>query len=313
MIGLVVSRVQNAQNIGSIIPNEEIETYLEDLKGGRHDGKPLLASNFLFQGLENSALRRKFKVDASVRGVLVQVPSENEEKSPLKSFDVLTKIGDYPIDNRGQVQLKNGMRAPFLYLVPRLARDQAVAATVWRQGQPVTISLPVTRQDNRLIRPYRGEPLSYFVHGPMVFAQGKSDDISLYAQMNRTFYLDNSPLVTRGDDLIRFPGEELVVASSRFLAHASAKGYADPVGKVVKDLNGIPIKNLGHLVQTIRDSKEEFLTFRFADNFSEVLVFDRKELEKATEEILEDNGIPVTRRGSPDMLKVWKAASGASK
>jgi S1-C subfamily serine protease len=309
MIGLVVSRVQLAQNIGSVIPNEEIETFLDNLKRGRQGGKPTLASQFMFQRLENKALRRKFKVDDAVRGVLVQLPSSSKAKSPVKPFDVLTKIGDFPIDNSGLVQLKNGMRAHFLYLVPKLARDDAVPVTLWRQGQNVAAALPVTIQDNRLVRPYKGEPLSYFIHGPLVFAPGMSDDVSLYAQMNRSFYLDNSPLVRRADEMVRFPGEQLVVVSSRMFAHSITKGYADPVGKVVKDVNGIPIKNLRHLVETIRDCTDEFLTFRFADNFSETLVFDRAEMGKATADILEENGIAATKRGSPDMLKVWKASS----
>jgi S1-C subfamily serine protease len=313
MIGLVVSRVQSAQNIGTVIPNEEIEFFLDDVKRGRQGAKPVLASHFLFQNLENKALRRKFKVDAAVRGVLVQFASRTGADSSLKPFDVLTKIGDYPIDNSGLVQLKNGLRGPFLSLVPQLARDQAIAVMVWRQGQQLNITLPVTTEDNRLVRPYHGEALSYFIHGPLVFAQGKAEDVPLYAQMNRSLYIDNSPLVTRADDVIRFPGEELVVVSSRMFAHASGKGYADPVGKVVKELNGIPIKSLRHLVEIIRDCTDEFLTFRFADNFSEVLVFDRRELEQATETILEDNGIAVTRRGSADMLKVWKASAGRAK
>jgi hypothetical protein len=253
-------------------------------------------------------LRRKFKVDDAVRGVLVQLPSSSKANSPVKPFDVLTKIGDFPIDNSGLVQLKNGMRAHFLYLVPKLARDDAVPVTLWRQGQNVAATLPVTIQDNRLVRPYNGEPLSYFIHGPLVFAPGMSDDVSLYAQMNRSFYLDNSPLVTRADEMVRFPGEQLVVVSSRMFAHSITKGYADPVGRVVKDVNGIPIKNLRHLVETIRDCTDEFLTFRFADNFSETLVFDRAEMGKATADILEENGIAATKRGSPDILKVWKAS-----
>jgi hypothetical protein len=64
------------------------------------------------------------------------------------------------------------------------------------------------------------------------------------------------------------------------------KGYGDPVGRVVKEVNGIPIKNLRHLVETIRDCRDEFLTFHFADNFSETLVFYRVEMEKATADIL---------------------------
>jgi len=308
MIGLVVSRVQNAQNIGTVIPNEEIELFLEDIKRGKPEGKPVIALNTVYQNLENQALRRKFQVDASVEGVLVQVPSLTDARSPLRAFDVLTKIGDYPINNFGQVQLKNGRRAPFSYLVPQLARDGAVAFTVWRQGKDVPIAVPVTTQDHRLLRPYQGETLSYFIHGPLVFAQAKSDDVSLYAQLNRTLYMDNSPLVTRADELVRFPGEELVVVSSRMFSHPTSKGYMDPVGKTVKEINGHAIKNLRHLVETLRDSTDEYLSIRFADNFSELLVFDRKAMNKATEEILDDSGIPESRRGSPNMLKVWQGA-----
>jgi hypothetical protein len=130
--------------------------------------------------------------------------------------------------------------------------------------------------------------------------------MQLYAQMNRTFDIDNGPLLLRRDGTVRFPGEELVVVSARMFAHPIAKGYTDPVGRTVKDVNGIAIKNLRHLVETMRDSKEEFLTFHFADNWSETLVFDRREMEKATDDVLEDNGIAANRRGSPEMLRVWK-------
>jgi hypothetical protein len=51
---------------------------------------------------------------------------------------------------------------------------------------------------------------------------------------------------------------------------------------------------------------DEYVIFRFAEKGSEVLVFRTKELNQATEEILEDNGISPSRRGSEDMLKVWR-------
>jgi len=309
MIGLVVSRVQDAQIGGYLIPNEEIDIFLNDLKDGHFEGKPMIAPGLLLQTLENQALRRKVKVEPSIRGLLVQ-SAQIDARPPLKPFDVIRSIGTYPLDNTGKVQLENGMQAPWPYLVPRLARDQSIPVTVWRQGKEFKAELPVTTKDQRLVRPYEGEPLPYFIHGPLVFAVAKSDDISLYAEMNRTLYLDNGPLVIRREDYVRFPGEELVVVSAPMFAHPIARGYKDPVGKTVKDINGTPIKNLRHLIETIRDSTDEFLTFRFADNWSETMVFDRVEMAKGTEEIMEDHGISPTRRGSPEMLKFWKGSAG---
>ena len=89
--------------------------------------------------------------------------------------------------------------------------------------------------------------------------------------------------------------------------HKISRGYANPVGKVVRDVNGIHIKNLRHLVETLRDSKGKYTRFRFADDFSDVLVFDKNDLERATGEIMEDQGIAPARRGSADVLKIWQA------
>ena len=40
MIGLAFSHMVNAENIGYIIPNEEIELFLKDVADGQYDGKP---------------------------------------------------------------------------------------------------------------------------------------------------------------------------------------------------------------------------------------------------------------------------------
>lgn len=55
MIGLAFSSLSNTQNIGYIIPCEEIEIFLADIADGRYDGKPALFDEL--QTLENPALR----------------------------------------------------------------------------------------------------------------------------------------------------------------------------------------------------------------------------------------------------------------
>jgi hypothetical protein len=134
----------------------------------------------------------------------------------------------------------------------------------------------------------------------------KAEAVSLYGRLNLFLYSSNSPMVRRRFDRARFPGEELVVVTAPMFRHKIAKGYDDPVGRVVSMVNKVKIKNLRHLVETLRDCKDEFVTFRFAEEGSAVLVFDRKEMDKVTREILEDHGIAPSRRGSKDMLDVWE-------
>ena len=81
------------------------------------------------------------------------------------------------------------------------------------------------------------------------------------------------------------------------------KGYADPFGQVVSEVNGTKVKNLAHLVELVRSCSDEYVTFRFAEDYSETLVFRRKAMLEATEPLMSENGIP--RRGSDDVLAVW--------
>jgi len=52
MVGLVFGQLGGAQNIGYIIPCEEIELFLQDLADGKYDGKPAMFDDL--QTLEES-------------------------------------------------------------------------------------------------------------------------------------------------------------------------------------------------------------------------------------------------------------------
>src|SRR5439155_459715 len=84
------------------------------------------------------------------------------------------------------------------------------------------------------------------------------------SQVNPGLYV-SGPVVTRRYDRMRFPGEELVVVTAPMFHHKIAKGYADPVGRVVQEVNGTKIKNLRHVVEVLRDATDEFLTFGVAE------------------------------------------------
>jgi hypothetical protein len=110
-------------------------------------------------------------------------------------------------------------------------------------------------------------------------------------------------LLQRQNDKVRFPGEELVVITAPMFRHKCVRGYSDPVGRVVVDINGVKIKNLRHLVEVLRESKDDFVTFGFAGERADVLVLNRKEMAAVTREVMNDNGIP--RRGSPELVELW--------
>ena len=133
MIGLAFAGVLNAQNIGYIIPNEEIELFLRDQASGAPKGKPAMRD--VTQTLENPALRSYLKLDKGVEGAVVMTPASKDASYPLKEWDVITKIGDYPVDNQGMVKLNANSRVRFQYRVQQLAKDGLLPLTVVPRGR----------------------------------------------------------------------------------------------------------------------------------------------------------------------------------
>lgn len=305
MIGLAFSRLVNAQNIGYIIPNEEIELFLRDIADGRYDGKPAIFDDF--QPLENPALRAFLKIEKGVTGVVIDEPYIPGPDYSLKKWDVLTKIGDVPIDDQGMVKLPGMPRVSFRYLVQKTARNGKAPLTILRAGQEMKLDLPVEAERVSVVRDLRGRYPAYFVFGPLVFSTVTAQFAATFeanAASLATLGVLRSPIAIRRGDKPAFPEEELVVISS-FLPHNLSRGYANPVGRVVSTLNGKAVRNLVHLVELLRDSNEPFITLDFQGRGSPPIVLPRAETLAATEEILSDNGIRA--QGSPDVLKAWSA------
>ena len=307
MIGLIFSRLGGSDNIGYIIPSEEIDLFLKDVQDRRYDGKPALHDGL--QTLENDALRGFLKLDKKTTGMVVHDPDDQAGPDyPLKEWDLITKIGENEIDNVGMVQVKGNLRLKFQYLIQKLVYGDKVPLTIVREGKTTAIDVPVATKRKRLIESLRGRYPSYFVYGPLTFSPVTSEFFGGLDRMGNAVYPHlsaiESPLVTRRSDKPRFEGEELVVVSASMFPHRLSKGYENPFSKVVKEVNGERIKNLRHLVETLRDAKDRYITIRFDDKASETIVFDREDVSKSMEEILTDNG--VRQQASEDMAPVWE-------
>jgi S1-C subfamily serine protease len=298
MIGLAFSHLANSENIGYIIPNEEIELFLKSLTAGHYDGKPGMYDEL--QTLENPALRSFLKLDKSVRGMVVHRPDDSSPSYPLRQWDVITRIGDKPVDDEGMIQFRNNLRVSFRYLIQLNARDGSVPMTIVREGKTQQIQLPVPANRPSLVESLRDTYPSYFILGPLVFERATIEAISLTKGARSL----GSPLFAQLGERPTPDREELVIMPSPLFPHALSKGYGDPTGSVVKSVNGTPVRSLAHLVTLLRDLKDQYVTLDFDNRISEAMVFPRTELVASTEAILSDND--VRAQGSPDMMKIWQ-------
>jgi S1-C subfamily serine protease len=307
MIGLAFSHLGKADNIGYIIPTEEIEMFLEDIADGRYDGKPGMFDEL--QTLENDALRAFLGLDKTVEGIVVHQVDSADPAYPLKEWDVITRIGETKVDDQGMIPLGSNLRVSFLYRLQQLVKGGKVPVTVVRGGKTLAVDLPVASKRPALIPDLQGAYPSYFVYGPMVFSNATMQFMGGFAGSGANLMgmasIVTGPLVRRMLDRPAFEGEQLVVVSSPLFPHKLGKGYGNPITRVVKSINGVAIRNLVHLVEVLRDSKAEFVTIEFDGRGGEALVFPRALMLEATDTILTDNG--VRDQGSPDVLAVWNA------
>jgi S1-C subfamily serine protease len=308
MIGLAFSHLDQAQNIGYIIPNEEIDLFLKDIADGHYDGKPAMLDEL--QTLENPALRSFLKVDKSVEGIVVHRPDLTVAGNPLKEWDVITRIAGTAVDDQGMIKLGTDKRVSFQYLIQKVARDDKVDLTIVRDNKPMDVRIPVSSNRHNLMPDLRGQYPSYFVYGPLVFSRATIQFLAFMRNnpniMSSLGYI-GSPLITRLGDTPSAEREELVVVSSPFFPHKLASGYSNQSGGVIYSINGAQIRSLKHLVGVLRDLQDEFVVIEFDHRDGEALVFPRKEMISATEEILTDNG--VRAQGSPDIMEVWQSGS----
>ena len=306
MIGLAFSTATNVQNIGYIIPNEEIELFLQDIADGHYDGKPAMFDDL--QTLENPALRKYLKLDTSIQGMVVQRPAQSSASYPLKEWDVITHIGDTPIDNQGLVKLGADLNVRFLYRVQQLAKGGKLALTIVRSGKTMKIQLPVTTSRPQLIPSLMNDYPSYFICGPIVFSRATNEFrsfISNNAAFLNGYAYNASPLMTRFGDEPDANREELVVISASFFPHKLVTGYDNRFGSVVYSINDKPVRSLSHLVALLRDLKDDLIVIKFDQRVGENIVLPRKALLDSTEDILTENGI--RSQGSKDMMDVWQS------
>jgi len=309
LVGLVFSLIQNAQNIGYLIPVEEIKIFLDDVADGVYDGKPQMFD--LIQTVENDALRQRLGLPKGINGVMVAQPYRSDPEYPLQEWDVITKIGDMPVDSDGKVAIRYDLRLSAAYLVQKFAMNGVLPVTIYRDGRLMDIKLPVQSQRELVIPYLMDKTPRFFIFGPFVFSQTTQDYLErLGNQRTPTLGGQASPLVTRRYDKPAFENEELVIVASPLFPSPLTRGYDDPNRAVLSEVNGIPVKNLRHLVEILRDNHDEQISFKFASSgvlTHETMVFNRADLMDATGKILEENGIRYPY--SPDLRAVWEAGS----
>ncbi len=122
------------ENIGYMVPAPVIKHFLLDIKDGRHDGTPDIGLSM--QKMENPDMRRKYLMNDKQSGILInKVYPDSPAEGVVEAGDVLLSIEGEKIENDGTIELRQGERTYFGYLMQKKQINESVNLEMLRNGR----------------------------------------------------------------------------------------------------------------------------------------------------------------------------------
>ncbi|UCD30024.1 MAG: trypsin-like peptidase domain-containing protein [Planctomycetota bacterium] len=303
IVGIVFSKFPQGENIGYLIPTQVIRQFLNDCTSdGKHDGFPKIGA--VGATLENPDVRKYLKMTKDITGVVIHKITRWDNFDLIKPWDVITACDGTDIDNLGMVAIDKDIRVHWAHLISSKAPGSSVKLSVWRNGKEIEIEVATRTNLNTMIQKMANERPTYFIYGGLVFSPVTTEMTASAGSRSFAYLGYAGRLLPQYVNKFREKvDDEVVVICCPILPHKLTKGYGITPMSVVTHVNDQPVRNLRHLIQLIKDNKEEFLIFRFEEDYEEKIVLDPKRVEKYQAEILRNNNIPAAC--SDDLKDIW--------
>lgn len=294
VVGVAFQGIQMAENIGFMIPTPVIHHFLKDIEDGRYDGFGSLGI-LTFEGMHNPAYAEYLKVPQDAEGIVVLDTILNSSmQSILQKNDVITQIGDFPIDNDGMIRVY-GLMLDMSEAVEQKQIGETIDLVFYRDGKKHQVTAKVDYNEPVLtfrrlfdVQPqYRCMAGLTFVSLNRNFLEtwGRSwvTDIPFYL---RYLFYDVQSLNTNTDR------KEYVVLSEILPDELTAyvTGFVD---QAVESVNEIPIMSMDDLDKAFAVDMDGYWVIKFLGNKTPMII-DAQEARQKHAEILKKYEVPYT-------------------
>ena len=294
LAGIAFQALEDAENIGYVIPAPVVEHFLRDVETPPYEGFPDLGLNV--QYLESSAHRRFLGLPRSRRGVLVtQVHYGSSCWNVLRPGDVLLKVDGEPIASDGTVKFDGESRVAFEHVPSVRYVGEDMSLQIYRAGERSTHS--VTLRPYRPLVPGRapGRRPSWFVYAGLLFVPLTRAWLETWGEAWRL--AAPATLVSLHDHGIRTTRMREVVILQKVLADKVNGGYHELESVRISKAQGRRVRKLADLVRIVDATEDAFVVFETPDG--QRIVVDRQAAADRAETILRRYGAPADR--SPDL------------
>jgi len=268
VIGVTTSMIPTAQNIGYIIPINELKIILDDLYK-----YPFLRKIDLGISFHNSSsTQASFLKNPDSGGLYIYNVYTNSlaEKSGIKVGDMIYQINGYKIDSYGDILVPwSNEKISLLDVIATFKEEQPVTIVLYRDGEKKEISFKFEQSLKLPIRYkyHQYEDIDYEVFGGMVFMQLAENHIDLLSEADKS-------LLKYEKHENQF--ESKVIISAIFPGSEMARLEVLIPGDIVFQINNIEVKNLDEVRKALKISlKTEYVTIKTEDNLFVVLPLNK--------------------------------------
>ncbi|MFT7465222.1 MAG: S1-C subfamily serine protease [Pseudohongiellaceae bacterium] len=288
VVGIAFQALEDAENIGEMVPAPIIERFLAGIDGQRPAGIPALGIEV--QNLENPALRRRLGLGDGESGVLVVgVDFGSSAAGVLFPGDTLLSIAGHAIANNCTIRFRKRYRTRFEALLGELFFGDKMKLEVLRDGERRELTLelkadqPLVPLDRYDYRP------SWYIFGGLVFQVLTRDYLSTWND-----WWDKAPkeLLYQYYYGRRTEQRQEVVVLTQVLADELNVGYTRMEFSVIASVNGQTPVDLVHFVRLVDGAEEQVDICTLG---GERMVLDVAAAGAASPRILERYRIPADR------------------
>jgi S1-C subfamily serine protease len=291
LAGIAFQSLNDADNIGYMIPEPIITHFLKDLEDGRYDGFPEVG--IWWNKLMNPSFRQHEGIEAHLNGLsLKHVVPDTKIAGLLRAGDVVLAIEGTTVGADATVPFRENARLLMTHLMDAKQVGEPLAMEILRDEKILNIEVPMQRARDLVPWKHFYERPPYYIYGGFVFTVLTEDLLQQFEDYNENLYLSELRFYSDGPGRYQLGVRENIVVLLRMLADDVNAGYSGVEVEVVADVNGKAIRSFREFVTALETSDEAF-TVITTEQKSKV-VFNRDAAKAAEPRILQKYQIPAS-------------------
>ena len=302
VVGIAMQGIDDADNIGYIIPTPIIHHFLQDVNDGKYDGFPKLGIGL--HDLTSPAQRKKYSLAKNQTGALVtKVFHGSPIEGKINVKDVLLAIDGHQIENDLSVEFRPRQWTRFSYYIQKHHIGEMLELTFLRKGIKETIRVTLNKSANDLdLIPLNYDSLPrYYVFGGLVFVPLTMNYILTWGDEWYTYAPAELLSILRSS--YKSPEKSEVVLLLKVLASETNEGYHSLNDLVISKVNGEKISSLKDLIQVVEMDTGKYVVFEDTDG--KEIVLNKKKAMESNNKILATYQIQQDR--SQDLMASYHA------